>query len=103
MTDNSDRTQLVLKDKLELGLAYKDAFRGPPGQRVLRDLMHKFHILRSCFDADSLEMARMEGERNVVLHILNTLDWDTDKLKSFIDERGTNVSNETNSTKPGGK
>ncbi len=66
---------------------YETAFSSLEGQRVLADLMANFHMGRSSHAAgDSHETAFREGERHVVLHILNMTgkrsdpSWINDKL-----------------------
>ena len=51
---------------------YETVFSSEAGQRVLADLMGDFHMGRSSHAAgDSHETAFREGERHVVLHIMN--------------------------------
>ena len=51
---------------------YETVFSSDAGQRVLADLMADFHMGRSSHAAgDSHETAFREGERHVVLHIMN--------------------------------
>ena len=51
---------------------YETVFSSEVGQRVLADLMAHFHMGRSSHTGgDSHETAFREGERHVVLHILN--------------------------------
>ncbi len=66
--------------------SYQQIFKQPAGRIVLQDLMNRFHMVGSTFDADSREHARKEGERNVVLHIMNELSVDTSQLLKAIEE-----------------
>ena len=66
---------------------YETVFSSEAGQRVLADLMADFHMGRSSHAAgDSHETAFREGERHVVLHIMNMSgsrsdpEWVNDKL-----------------------
>ncbi len=66
---------------------YETVFASKAGQRVLADLMAQFHMGRSShMSGDSHETAFREGERHVVLHILDMMgkrsnpDWLNDKL-----------------------
>ena len=66
---------------------YETTFSTEAGQRVLADLMANFHMGRSSHAAgDSHETAFREGERHVVLHIMNMSGsrsdpaWVNDKL-----------------------
>lgn len=52
---------------------YRRLFNTEDGQVVLADLMKRFHIFRGVYDEDIHGMVLMEGERNVVLHIIDTL------------------------------
>lgn len=69
---------------------YQTVFGNPQGQKVLHDLMSIHGILNSTFDKDPYEMARKEGERNVVLRILSVLNVDIiamhRKIKEAADE-----------------
>ena len=66
---------------------YETLFSSNNGVRVLSDLMTAFHMGRSSHTGgDSHETAFREGERHVVLHILNMCgkrsdpNWINDKL-----------------------
>ena len=61
------------KKKVALHKDYHEVFKSEKGKRVLHDLMETSHVLSSSFDPNPYEMARMEGERNVVLRILQIL------------------------------
>jgi len=54
--------------------AYRHTFSSEAGQRVLNDLMHRFHIFGSTFAEDARAHAFREGERNVVIDIIDKLD-----------------------------
>jgi hypothetical protein len=66
---------------------YKGAFGTEQGQRVLHDLCKTCGLLITSFDENPHMMAFKEGQRNVVLHILNKLKMDPMALKKFIEER----------------
>ena len=66
---------------------YETVFSSKAGRRVLSDLMANFHAGRSSHvPGDSHETAFREGERHVVLHVLDMTgkrsdpDWINDKL-----------------------
>lgn len=65
---------------------YKDTFSSPHGQAVLKDLISTHQVMKSSFSSDPLEMARMEGERNVVLRILSIRETDTNQIQNLIRE-----------------
>lgn len=65
---------------------YVSTFRTPHGSRVLHDLISNHHVLGPVFSTDPLEMARKEGERNVVLRILTELNVDQTRLQNLIRE-----------------
>lgn len=57
-----------------LRIAYQDVFEGKSGSMVLNDLSRTFHLLGPCFEAgDPYMSAALEGQRQVVLHVLNKL------------------------------
>ncbi len=66
---------------------YETVFSSEAGRRVLADLMATFHMGRSSHvPGDSTETAFREGERHVVLHVLDMLanrgdaEWINEKL-----------------------
>lgn len=72
---------------------YETTFGSPNGQRVIADLMTTFNWGRSSHTpGDPYETAFREGERHVILHILNTLgkrsdsSWINDKLDTGMVE-----------------
>ncbi len=69
----TDKIQEVLNKKR--WLAYQMVFNpdDPQAKEVLSDLCSAHHIFDAGFDPDPLELARMAGERNVVLRILTIL------------------------------
>lgn len=66
--------------------AYQSVFSTPEGERVLYDLIKSCHILHSTMDPNPNEMAYKEGERSVVLRILQTLGQDPAALIKRIEE-----------------
>lgn len=63
---------------------YHAVFDGEPGKRVLEDLYQSHYMRLSTFSVDALEMARNEGERNVILRIMSILDMDLMELNKLI-------------------
>jgi hypothetical protein len=61
-------------------------FDSEEGKKVLYELMKSCHMLHSTFDPNPQEMAYREGERSVVLRILNTLNVDPIQLLKRIEE-----------------
>ena len=54
--------------------AYIDTFRGPSGERVLRDLIRWARVFSSTFDPDARVHAHREGRREAVLRIITFLN-----------------------------
>ena len=55
---------------------YKEVFSSQAGQRVLRDLMSRYHVFGPTLPSGAKrieDILHAEGERNVVLHILEML------------------------------
>lgn len=71
---------------IERALSYQAIFNTPDGQKVLWDMMSNHHMIGSTFSKDTHEMALKEGERNVVLRILQILKIDIDTLAKRIEE-----------------
>lgn len=78
------------KQKALRGIArirlYHKVFAGPDGRAVLYDLMRTHGILSSNFDKDPAVLASREGERGVVLRIMQILKTDPKQLEERIDE-----------------
>ena len=71
---------------VDRALSYQALFSSDDGQKVLWDLMHNHHMIGSTFSKDPYEMALKEGERNVVLRILQILKIDVATLAKRIEE-----------------
>lgn len=65
---------------------YQDTFGTAEGQRVLLDMMSAHGMLSPGFHKDPIEMARMAGERNVVVRILSLLNVDMKQMKKMVEE-----------------
>lgn len=72
-----------MQDKIA---SYRAVFNTEDGRKILFDLMRTHYLLSSSFNPDALEMARMEGERNVVLRILNIINTDPEKFRKLIED-----------------
>ena len=68
------------KEDLDLLLTYRKVFSSEEGQQVLEDLKKRY-MLRSSMNDNPQRTAFFEGERNVVLLILATLNVDDKTLK----------------------
>lgn len=71
---------------VDRALSYQAIFNTPEGQKVLWDMMSNHHMIGSTFSKDTHEMALKEGERNVVLRILQILKIDVTSLAKRIEE-----------------
>lgn len=49
---------------------YENTFSSEHGQRVLRNLLHRFWFMESCFHPDPNVVQFREGQRDVVVDIL---------------------------------
>lgn len=58
--------------------AYDRVFRGPDGETVVEDLCVRFGVFDPVVSTDPVMLARHEGERRVVLFLLNTLEKQAD-------------------------
>ncbi len=73
---------------------YKEIFNTPGGKRVLWDLMQEHYVIAPTFDGcEALEMAYREGQRNVVLRILQLMKIDVRKLAEALEEREKEQTN----------
>ena len=64
---------------------YRETFATDQGKRVLWDMMKQFMMTRSFVPGDSYATHFNEGQREVLLHILNKLKTDPKKLLQQID------------------
>jgi hypothetical protein len=78
------RTKMGMREKRVSD--YKDTFGSPEGQRVLLDLMGAHGMLSPGFHKDPIEMARMAGERNVIIRILSLINVDLKQLKQKVED-----------------
>lgn len=76
----------VHKEYIKLVKDYQSVFNNEVGRNVLYDLMNQHNILSSTFDDNAIEMARQEGERNVILRVLSLLKESPMKLLERINE-----------------
>lgn len=65
---------------------YKAVFGTPAGKRVLLDLMNVHGILAPMYNGDRVGFFIKEGQRTVVLRILNVLGIDEAQLRERINE-----------------
>ena len=70
---------------------YKKFFDNESGKRVLYDMMGAHYMMSPAFDKDPIEMARMNGERNVILRILTMLKMKPEDYKKLIEEGDKHV------------
>lgn len=78
----SKRDALEQRERI---LQYRRVFGSEEGQMILRDLMNNFHILNS-HKGDMFK----EGQRSVVLHILNQNNVDINEYDKLIKGEGFN-------------
>lgn len=71
------------KEDLDLLLAYRKVFGSEEGKQVLEDLKKRY-LLRSSMHDNPQRTAFFEGERNVVLLILATINVDEKTLQERI-------------------
>jgi len=75
------------KKQLQLLEDYRQTFSSSAGQRVLEDLMRHFHMMGTTINEENLNLTfHSEGERNVVLYILNQLRMSREDVRSMIME-----------------
>jgi len=66
---------------------YKQVFGTPEGEEVLKDLMKSAGVLSSTYvKGDIHETLIREGERRLVLRILQTVEVDIEKFKALYEE-----------------
>lgn len=73
------------QSKRSLLIDYRSTFKSEEGERVLRDMMANHHIFSGTFDKDPMVMAYREGERSVVMSLLDKLRVDPEKFAKMYD------------------
>jgi hypothetical protein len=64
---------------------FRDVFAGEQGQDLLAILAKKFHVYKFMQTPDPYVSAFQEGQRSVVVQIMETLQTDLDALKRRLD------------------
>lgn len=78
----------VKREQVKKVTIYHDTFKHTAnGRAVLKDMMGAHFMLQSSFDPNPYEMARREGERNVILRILSILETSASELRKLMEER----------------
>ncbi len=72
---------------------YKSTFSSKSGEKVLWDLMREHHMISPTMDVNTHDTAFREGQRNVVLRILQLMKTDTKKLLKIIEQAEENRRN----------
>ncbi len=67
---------------------YSAVFGSEDGKKVLHDLMKSSGMLDSIFSNDPQEHAYNEGQRNMVLRILRTINTDPAELEGHFEKVG---------------
>ena len=64
---------------------FRDVFAGEQGQDLLAILAKKFHVYKFMQTPDPYVSAFQEGQRSVVVQIMETIQTDLDALKRRLD------------------
>jgi hypothetical protein len=72
----NSKTEISQKER---AIAYKQVFSGENGDMVIRDLINRFHVLNSHSGG-----AKEEGQRSVVLYLLEQRYVDADKFLRIL-------------------
>ena len=79
------RDKEIAKRSVAKASLYQEVFSSANGKRVLQDLIKTHHMYGSIFDGDVNSTLVHEGERRVVLRILNILKLDVQSLHERIE------------------
>ncbi len=79
-------TQEWVRAQLQKAALYHTTFSSPSGRRVLIDLAKECGAARTTYDKDAREQARLEGRRQVWLHISKMLKLTEADLHQLITE-----------------
>jgi hypothetical protein len=75
-----------MREKKEMLEAYRTTFNSYEGKMVLRDLMKSCSFYNSVYSADHATMAFDEGQRALVLRIIDTLKMTPQQVETMFDE-----------------
>jgi len=81
-----------LKNKID---RYKRVFSSEDGSAILSDLMSTFHFYTTTAGHDSNETHYNEGQRSVIISLLDMVQVDTDKYSKHIQTIKKDKRNET--------
>lgn len=81
---SKDRSKDLIKRYGARVADFRKTFETPHGQAVLLDLFQAHGMMMSTFQGDAYNAAYLEGQRSVVLRILNILSQKPDKIKEMI-------------------
>lgn len=71
---------------IDRAISYQSTFSTDEGSKVLLDLMKEHHMLNNTFCKDPYDSAFKEGERSVVLRIMQIMNINVDQLSKKIEE-----------------
>ena len=74
------------KQEIEL---FRDVFAGEQGQDLLAILAKKFHVYKFLQTPDPYVSAFQEGQRSVVVQIMETINSDLEAVKRRMDQQET--------------
>jgi hypothetical protein len=80
------------QDMESISIAFKKTFSGPHGSTILKYLMSRYHFIGGTFNENSNKMYFNEGERSVLVHIIEMIDIDIDTIRSIQEEAKNDYS-----------
>jgi hypothetical protein len=83
---NKDQEEYIAKLEILRG-DYCEVFSGDRGKHILEDLERKCYAHRTTFSVEATEMAFREGQRSILLHILNMQQIDTERTKQMLKQQ----------------
>lgn len=84
LTDSQEATIAATKKQQEVIVSYQKLFDSEDGQIVLHDMMKVFHFYTTTGGATPEETHFNEGQRSVVLSILQILKADSKQYSKYI-------------------
>lgn len=84
--------KLVNKRRLAKVQDYQKTFQSDHGRKVLYDLIDAHGLMATNFHENPSVLAAREGERGVVLRILQILKTDHEQLRKLIEEAHEHIS-----------
>ena len=74
------------QQELDRVARYKRLFSDNDGKEVLKDLMSRYNVVQGTYSQDPYKMYFREGQRSVIMDLIEILDVDVIKYRDLLSE-----------------